>query len=564
MRFLRALVWLRWRLLANALKGSRRRDAVERFSRVLALLLGVLVVLVAGSAAVGLGLLAWWAGRQVGAGALPPGPPLLMARGLLLLILAIVVLAPLGRTLRGADSGGTRLLLLPIPRRTLHLAEVLAGLFDPWVVPVIPALLLLPAGLAAAGRVTASAAALVAAAALLFAVATLSALASFVMQWFLRERRRAEVATLIFFVLLSTGGMLPALVSQDLERSHSAGRSSFSPDGFDRHLPWAARLVPTEIYGRAVRNGIDGHPVASLALSGALLATGATFFALSSRLHRRLVESPEEGRTRRSIGARRSLPARWVGLSAPAAAVAWAQVRTTLRTLRGKFLLFFAGPLVALVGLTLRRAHGGSFWQSFLGQHGYLLLTGASFMALTSAQPLLANLFAVDKAGLTLEFLTPIPDRDLLRGKLAGGGLLYGATLLFCLVGVALVAPGGSAFAWAAGWVGGASTYFTMAPLLGFVSILFPKAADLNKMGNPGNPHGLASLVVTLAALVACVPPSIILGLGYEVLDMPAVTLLLMLFWMLLTAGLALLATVPLAGLLATRRENLALLAQQR
>jgi hypothetical protein len=564
MRFLRALVWLRWRLLANALKGSRRRDAVERFSRVLALLLGVLVFLVAGAAAVGLGWLAWWVGRQVGAGELPPGPPLLMARGLLLLILAIVVLAPLGRTLRGADSGGTRLLLLPIPRRTLHLVEVLAGLCDPWVVPVIPALLLLPAGLAAAGRATAAALALIAAAVLLFAVATVSALASFAMQWFLRERRRAEVATLIFFGFLSVAGMLPALVSQDLERSHSTGRSSFSPDEFDRELPWAARLLPTEIYGRAVRRGIDGRSAESLALSGALLAIGATFFALSSRLHRRLVESPEEGRTRHRPGARHFAPVRWVGLSGPAAAVAWTAVRTTLRTLRGKFLLFFAGPLVALVGLTLRRAHGGSFWQGFLGQHGYLLLTGASFMALTSAQPLLANLFAVDKAGLTLQFLAPIRDRDLLRGKLAGGGLLYGATLLLCLVGVALVAPGGSPLAWAAGWVGGASTYFTMAPLLAIVSILFPKAADLNKMGNPGNPHGLAALLVTLAALVACVPPSLILGLGYEVLNMPALTLLLMLLWMLLTGGLALLMTVPLAGLLATRRENLALLAQQR
>src|SRR5262249_10579139 len=205
----------------------------------------------------------------------------------------------------------------------------------------------------ASGRATATAAALAAALAFLLTLATLSALASYGMQWFLRERRRAEIATLLFLVFLSVVGMLPALISQGVDHRPGAHRPSFSPEEFDRELPAATRLLPSEMYGRALRLALDERPAASLAWPGGLAALGAALFALSGRLHRHLVESPEEGRTRRR-GALRLQPSRFAGLSGPAGAVARVQVRTALRTLRGKFLLFFSGPIVALIGLTLR------------------------------------------------------------------------------------------------------------------------------------------------------------------------------------------------------------------
>jgi hypothetical protein len=40
-RALRAMSWLRWRLLLNTIRGGRRRDAMERVSRVLALMVPI-------------------------------------------------------------------------------------------------------------------------------------------------------------------------------------------------------------------------------------------------------------------------------------------------------------------------------------------------------------------------------------------------------------------------------------------------------------------------------------------------------------------------------------------
>lgn len=563
-RFLRAFVWLRWRTLVNTLKGGRRRDALERSSRALALAVAVLALLLSLAAAVGLGCVGWFSGRGIGKGEIKPEPVLLMVRILLLLLLTLLVLAPLGRSMHGPSAGSNRFALLPIPRGALHLARVVAGLLDPWTLPVIPLLILLPAGLAAGGKSAAAGAAWVAGGAMLLVIAALVSLASLGVQWFLRRRGRAEVAALLFLGLLSFAGMLPALMDHDLERGAAARKTDLRIEDFERSLPRLAHLLPSELYGRAVGRGIKGELGPSLAASGGLLVLGSVLYALSAGLSRHLLDSPEEGSARRSVAARRRAPARWPGLSATASAVAGTQIRTTLRTVRGKFGLFFTGPMLALIGLVLRRAHGGFLWKGYLVDHGYLLLGGASFMALTTTLPVLANLFAVDRAGLTRQLLAPIRERDLLLGKLAGGGVLFTGTLLLCMLGIALVLPGGSPALWAAGLAGGASVYLILAPLLALVSLAFPKASDLNKLGTPGNPHGAAALISTLATILACAAPSLLLALGYEVLGMPLVTLGLTILWALLAGGVALVLTLPLARALAERRDNLALIAEQR
>jgi hypothetical protein len=232
--------------------------------------------------------------------------------------------------------------------------------------------------------------------------------------------------------------------------------------------------------------------------------------------------------------------------------------------LRGKFAVFFTGPLVALIGLSLRRAGMPGFWKGLVSHQGYLLLTGAAFIALNSAQPLLANLFAIDKAGLTRQFLAPIRDRDIVLGKMAGAGLLFALTLFFSLLGCAIVLPGGSLGAWLAAFAGGLSAFLLAAPIFAFLSMAFPKSADLNKMGTPGNPHGAASFLSVFVALFACAPPIALLSLGYQLLGMPWLTLILMAGWSFATAGLAFLTSFPLARALADRRENLILVAERR
>ena len=57
-RFLYAFAWLKWRILINTMKGGRRRDAVERLSRITAIVLPIAIYLGFGTLAVGLAGLA--------------------------------------------------------------------------------------------------------------------------------------------------------------------------------------------------------------------------------------------------------------------------------------------------------------------------------------------------------------------------------------------------------------------------------------------------------------------------------------------------------------------------
>lgn len=563
MRTWRALIWLRFRKLANGLQGGRRRDSLERASRTLSVIVWTLGALFVLGASIGFGILGWLGGRFVASGDMRAASIVAFLRLGLALLLAILVLSPLGRSMHARESGATRLALLPVSRRALHLAQLSAGLLDPWVLPVIPLLLLFPAGLAAEGKTLAALLGWLAAVAFLWALAAAASLASLGMQAFLRRRGRTEVAALLFFGCLSLAGMIPAMLQGKLEVQARNARTA-SPADFERSIPAIARILPSEIYGGAVRAALDGRTGRSLAFAGGLLALAALLTTASGRLHAHLLDSPEGERTRRRAPARNVDAARWPGLSVPATAVARVQIRSVVRTLRGKFALFFTGPLVALLSVMMRRAHGGALFHDFISRHGTLALSGAAFMAISTAQPLLANLFAVDKAGLTRQFLAPISDRDLLVGKLAGGGVLFAGTLLLCYAGIALVLPGGSPLLWLCGLVGGASVYLAMAPLLAILSMAFPKASDLNKMGNPGNPHAAAALTVTLCSLLACAPPSLLLAVGGEMLELPWITLGATILWALLAGLIARLSLGPLSRALGERRENLGLVAERR
>ncbi len=60
---------------------------------------------------------------------------------------AIVGLAPVVIGVHGGAGRHTRLMLLPVPRRVLHLVEVVTTLLDPWVIFVLPGLVSYALGL---------------------------------------------------------------------------------------------------------------------------------------------------------------------------------------------------------------------------------------------------------------------------------------------------------------------------------------------------------------------------------------------------------------------------------
>jgi hypothetical protein len=231
-RQLRAFGWLRWRLLMNGVRGAKRRDTVEQISRMLALAAPLAIVVFSLGSLVTLSLGGFFAGRALSSGA-ESGHGLVMATRVVLLVqLAIVAFMPLGIGTQTAAKY-TRLLLLPIPRRVLHFVEVISGLSDPWIFVVMPGLVLLAVGLASGGAFVAAAVTLLAGAALTALLLSVGALVSFLAGWVMRDRRRAELMTLLFVLGISMVSLLPQILATDQlprSRDNKASGPRADPD----------------------------------------------------------------------------------------------------------------------------------------------------------------------------------------------------------------------------------------------------------------------------------------------------------------------------------------------
>src|SRR3989304_5376359 len=146
-RTLRAFAWLRWRLFVNSLEKTGSRDTLERFSIAIEQLgpLMAAVIMVPSTLALSVvGAAAGYALARAPSGA----PPILfaVARYLLLAAIALCVVGPL--MLPAADrTNPVRLLLLPISRVTLYVAQVASALSDPWILVFLPLMACLPLGL---------------------------------------------------------------------------------------------------------------------------------------------------------------------------------------------------------------------------------------------------------------------------------------------------------------------------------------------------------------------------------------------------------------------------------
>lgn len=571
---LRAFAWLRYRFLVNGLRGGKRRDSMEGLSRFAAVAVPALVLVFFVVPAAGLGALAFTGGRLVATGEIEARVVLVLARLLLLIVLGILLLAPLGASLgttpHGSIPGLTRFLLLPIAPRMLHFIEVAAGAASPGIAFLFPAFVLLPVGLMAGGKPAAAIAGLAAGGGFLLVLVCLAGLISFLLQWLLRDRRQAEIVTVIFLLAVSLGGMsMSFLVDPDMHAQGSAGgeqargrldsMKSFL-NGTDG-LSWTL-AIPAELYARALGWAIEGSLAAAWAAGALLLIEAMAVFLISGVIHRKILDSPGTGRRRRKSGRSAAREVRLPGVSPAAAAVALVQVRTALRTVRGRLAVFLTTlPVILMMAVLGRRMPGVS---TFLLGHGYMLLSIGVFIGMLSLQSILLNQFATDRAGLTLQFVSPIHARDLILGKAAGGAALLSVALALFLAAALVMAPGGPALLWAAALVGGLSSYILMAPAAAVLSALFPKPADLGKIGSAGNPHAAAASIGLLLSVLAAIPPTLVMGIANYLLASPLLALLLMLLWTLLACALALPLSAAAARVLEARRENLAQVAQGR
>jgi hypothetical protein len=174
--------------------------------------------------------------------------------------------------------------------------------------------------------------------------------------------------------------------------------------------------------------------------------------------------------------------------------------------------------------------------------------------------PFAMNQFSIDRAGLTLAFLSPLDDRDLLRGKAVGNGILVFAPALVCVLGAALVFRTGSIALWLSIPLGLLATYFINAPIAAVLSALFPRSVDLNSIGGGSNAHGLAGFLGFLALTAAGALSAGLAMIAINLLERPHWTPLVMLGWCAISAAIGHIAFVPVRMLFAERRENLALL----
>src|SRR5206468_8377902 len=145
-----------------------------------------------------------------------------------------------------------------------------------------------------------------------------------------------------------------------------------------------------------------------------------------------------------------------------ASAVAVAEVRMILRTVQGKIAMCVTPGVVLFLGVLWARRPGELEIHLPL-PFGPLLGFAGILLALLTLEPATLNQFAMDRAGLTLEFLSPVSDRDLIRGKAAAAAILGGSRGLCCYLIALVTAPGGSPFYWLAALAAGGAVFLLLA-----------------------------------------------------------------------------------------------------
>ena len=192
-------------------------------------------------------------------------------------------------------------------------------------------------------------------------------------------------------------------------------------------------------------------------------------------------------------------------------AVAWAQVRTGLRSVRGRLLVLLPGPMMGMIALLFRQMGSDDRFASTLASNGHLMVGAGGLFCLYAMQALTMNMFGSDRAGLTLQFLSPIADRELARGKVAGCGIIF-AVGLAVSVGIALLVAANSPISlWIAVLLGLFASYVLLCPLYVWLSAIFPVPADLSKTGSGGNPHPLPMFIGILCTALSAAPAALII-----------------------------------------------------
>ena len=556
MSILRAFLWMRWRVLMNSLERTGARDRLERFSVAIEQLGPIMAAVLVIPSAIGLAGAAAYGGWSLAQG----NPHPLPFEALRFLLLAATLLTVVGPFLLPANerTSAVRLLLLPISRPTLYIAQTATALTDPWLALTVPIVMAVPAGMFAGGAWTAAVATLVAGTLLLLVLLGITSVATSALHLMLRDRRRGELLALVFILIVPLVSMIPALVTSRMATTDPHQRRSRDAAWLSTFEHRMLPLAPSEVYARATASLASRGEFTALRSLAGLACAAVILHGSGLLLFGRILASPGStgARRRSSKAAMRSL--RIPLLSPSASAVALAQLRLVVRTPRGRSVLLSPLIVFLMFGAMMWRGASGSDLEFISTNRGLALAVFGSFVSLLTIIPLGMNQFAIDGAGLTLELLSPIDGRDLLHGKAIANGLTAAVPALLCVLGAALLFPGGDAALWIAVPLGLMSTLLLVTPMCAALSALFPRPVDLNSIGRGSNAHGAATLLGMFAYLVAGGASILVFVLASHFLPSRPIAPVLMLVWCGVCFLIARLLFVPVRLLLARRRENLA------
>lgn len=559
LRILRAFAWMRWRIFVNSLEKTGARDVVERFS----VAIEHVGPLIAGAVMIPSALALAGLGGYAGYDAVARGAATIAVRAVAGLMLAGTLLAVVGPMLMPAAdrTNPVRLLLLPIPRTTLYVAQAAAALSDPWIVLLVPMIAALPIGMLVAGAPGAAVAALAAGVLALLAIVALSALATSLVHQVLRDRRRGELVALAFVLVLPLVSLVPAAIGTEHDRQQTGARAVDDrprPGSGPSLLARAARMTPAAAYTATIVNAAQGRARSAASGLAWLAASAAALHGVSLLLFGRVIASPLPSGARRTAAVLgiwdRTLP----GLSPPASAVALAHVRLALRTPRGRSILFSPVLMLVFFGLLTMKLDVLPF-ANLRVNAGLALAVLSSAVSLLAVVPIALNQFAVDGAGLTMTLLSPLSSRQVIAGKAVGGGLVALGSALLCVALSAAVFRGGSPSSWLSLVLALGATYVLASPAAALFSVLFPRVVDMNSIGRGSNAHGLSGLL-GLAAFGLAALPCIGLIAAAQFIGAPGAAPLLLLGWGAASYGAARLLFVPVERVFESRRENLAML----
>ena len=559
-RILKAFGWMRWRVLLNSLERTGARDTLERLSLAIDQLGPIIAALLLVPSLLAMSALSGYAGYSL---ARTPQDSLTfeILRYLTLAVSGFAVIGPI--VLPVMERPNTiRLLLLPIPRAILYISQASTALADPWTLVFLPVIVFLPLGLAAGGALQGAGPAFLAGLLFLVVLVGLSTFTSCAVQLVVRDRRRGELVALALVLLIPLTAMLTNLLGQNVvggNRPAAVTERSSVIVAADRIARQALSAMPSERYVRATRAGAERRPAASVGSLVALAATATLLHGLAVLAFHRLLAFPGAVTRRRSGGSRTARPLRLPGMPLAASAVAIAQVRLALRTPRGRSTLL--SPLLVFMVLTALGLSRGTAPFSIMAHGGIGLAAFGATFSILAMLPFAMNQFAIDGAGLTLQLLSPVSDDDLLNGKAVANGLLAGVPALLCIVAALCLFPGGPAGLWISVPFAVTSIYLLVAPAAAALSSIFPRAVDLNSIGSGSNAHGIAGLLGIGSVLLAAVPPAGLAILAQVWLERAELTLVVLLAWCAATFGINRLLARPVRALLASRRENLALVA---